>query len=671
MQSSIAAELRHRLELYRRIFEFCRNGRFSFARFVSFAPDKLRLSIGESAFRIRVPVSVEDEFIEHLVRGLENPRSMRVKVDQELSRRALRISQVDADIDPFRVRAMLASSGSQFLSRAARVHQKSFAEIGHGAGGEDTAFVANLAFTEALRRAVEPHIARQLIAASMIELSMQAYLTLNEEAEPSLRLGLKCAAMLSPLALGATAENFIKRPVSWYRTTADAVRFARRVILDPIETIDLPRVVSVISDRLSVDEGAQAAILRDTLLEMARDVMLAVALFETAPPSVLLETVSSQQALMLAVFNARRRNELLSALDRASRSRPLEALIALLKSADRVVGGDPAPLGLHGDPKERTKLAVIGAVVLALDEKSEELRSELMHRIEFIDSASPIPAYRISDDDAPLFRLPSGPRQALFYVDARNLAAWVANLGGSSAAETLARIFHRVLLAEAEALRGIEVLHVSAESILFKGDVVAMLELAIALRALIERARSLGDESVPELLGGGSEARAEAQAELLQLQERKSRIDDAIARAFDEGGTLTYLRDARGLIEERIEGVEEMNRRRAVKKEARPLELGAMLVLEQAGDGAEVDAGGGRTIYFSPVFEQLIRRSAKERIAVSTEALELWKTARAGLLTFDDRDHDGERRLFAFARDDRQERARFRFVAAEACWELM
>lgn len=671
MQNAIAAELRHRLELYRRIFDFCRAGRFSLARFVSFAPDKLRLSIGESAFRIRVPVSVENELVEDLVRGLENPRSMRTKVDQELSRRALRLAQIDADIDPFRTRAMLASSGSHFLARAARVHQKSFAEVGHGAGGEDTAFVANLAFTEAMRRAVEPNIARQLIALSMIDLSMQAYLTLDGEAEPSLRLGLKCAAMLSPLALGATTESFIKRPVSWYRTTPDAVRFARRVILDPIETIDLGRVVAAISERLLVDDGAQATILRDTLLEMARDVMLAVALFDAAPPTILLETVSSQQALMLAVLNARRRNELSASLDRATRTRPLEALLALLKNADRVTAGDPAPLGLHGDPKERTKLAAIGAVVLALDEKSEELRSELLHRIEFVDGTSSIPAYRISDDEAPLFRLPSGPRQALFYIDARNLASWVANIGGASAAETLARIFHRALLAEAKTLRGIEVLNVSAESMLFKGDVVAMLELAIALRALIERARALGDESIPELLGGSSSARLEAEAELQQLQERRSRIDDAIARAFDEGGTLTYLRDARGLIEERIEGVEEMNRRRAAKKEARPLELGAMLVVEQAGSGAEVDAGGGRTIYFSPVFEQLIRRSAKDRIAVSTEALELWKSARAGLLTFDDRDHEGERRLTAFARDDRQERARFRFVAAEACWELM
>jgi hypothetical protein len=196
-----------------------------------------------------------------------------------------------------------------------------------------------------------------------------------------------------------------------------------------------------------------------------------------------------------------------------------------------------------------------------------------------------------------------------------------------------------------------------------------VLELSIALRRIIDDARGEVEKEIPELFGGTSRVLAEADEELRELQERRDRIDDAISRAFGEGGSLTYLQDARALLEERIEAVQAMKEARLKKRSALPPEVGAMLAVAQPAE--EIDVGAGRSIYFSPVFEDLIRGTARNKVSISGEAVAVWRKARGSVLRFEEHVERGERTLTAFARDVRETRARFRFVEETSLWEIL
>jgi hypothetical protein len=494
MQSSIAKELRHRLELYQRVFDFCRTGHFSFARFVALAPDRLRLSIGDAPNAIRVPIAVEPSFATALKDALAPPQlTLTTTSDRELLRQTIRLAQLDPELDPFAVRAMLERQTPVFLERAARVHEKIFSEIGHGEGGEETAYLLHLASIEALARPVrERTLDHPALAATLVDLSLKTWLAHEDEsdrAKLSLRLGLKCATLLSPLVFAPAGTDFARNALSVYRTTPEATLLARRVILEPIETIDLERVLSTLTERLYLDEAAPRIVARDTLLELLRDALLAVVLQDARAAKIpaIADATRSLKSLKFAAQNTRIRKELAGALEPFASTKAATAATWLLGVAEQTLTGDLSPLGLHGDLKERAKIAVLGAVVYVLDEYAEKQRRALLGHLEPVsaDAISELAAsgrcYRISEDEQPLYRLPPGEREALMLIDARPLVARICTLGQRAPGETLARMLHRPLLDRAERLRGVSVVYAAAESLLLCGDLLSMIELGTYL----------------------------------------------------------------------------------------------------------------------------------------------------------------------------------------------
>jgi hypothetical protein len=548
-------EIRLRIDLYEKCFEFCRTGRFSLARFLALVPDRLRLVARDR--RLRIPVVVDGELTELWRNGFTglSPAASRPKDVQEL-RRVLRLAQLDPNLDPLLVLAWLRERGDRLVSSASRIYQRGLLEIGRGEGGEETAYLIHLLAAENMRRsAPEPH---RMLAFVAMRFAQEALLESEtiESTAISARLGLLYQATLSPFALGVEPDRLARTHLNAYRTNIHAVELARRVIQEPIEMIPLNRAIATIAKRLAVDPDVEPVMAREQRLELMRDAAM-LALLESKPPFPLLEEVCrSEQALLLHLSNERRRKLLLEAVaSRAAESPKASAALQRFLAPE-------TDLSLYGTPGERAEIAAAGAIALVLDEQVERAKRNVTALIQEVPESEweAGRAYRISCDEAPLHQLARDRQQAMLYV----------RIAHPAVQEAIEEVAHRFEVTES---RRVE------EAAAFRGDVVTLVELARA----IEHAVAEGEAERPAMLGGISHRKHEVQQEIGALDERLATVDAAMRRSAGDNEALALLIDGKSLIERQLTLLHEI----ASELSPEPVRA-AMLIAE--GDASEEEA---------------------------------------------------------------------------------
>ncbi|MEM7678949.1 MAG: hypothetical protein AAF449_23465, partial [Myxococcota bacterium] len=372
MQTSVAGEIAARLALFQSGFEFCRQGGFSFARFLALVPDRLRLALGDGGHRVRLPVTVANDAVrrleEHLPVWTSDARPGAAQSASEL-RQVVRFAQQDPGISPVGLLSWLRLSGDPLLNLLVSLYERGFGEVGRGEGGAETAYLIHLVIVELARRtildAAPDKLGASVVLTAMLDAAIAGVLTSSRVNDNHLspRLGYQLASTRSPLAFGLDADELAARPVNIYRTIPRALQLARRVVQPPVEVIPLDRVAETLAKRMLVEPELQAALLKDILLEMVRDAAL-IGTMQAYRPSgdnlsvVLSELLGSPKALMQAVFNQARRERLIGRLqEMVDGPKAVAALTDLLRGVPAVEQGDARPLGVHGNLEERALLA--------------------------------------------------------------------------------------------------------------------------------------------------------------------------------------------------------------------------------------------------------------------------------------------------------------------------
>lgn len=610
MQTSVPGEIRQRLDLYRRCFELCRHGGFSFARLCALPPERLRLAVGERGARTRVPVTVDTAIVARLERSSMRKTSTRAPAlvaDGPALRRAIRIAQVDADLSPLAVLEWMERGADDWLATIAAVERVGVSEIGRGEGGLETAYLVHLVLlrqlTELLDERGAPAALRSWAAAG-VDLGVQA-LAGSDDVDPDLplRLALQLRATTNPYVLGASEDDFERRSLTAYRTHPTALRLVRSVVVAPVEIIDLERVVGIIAKRLAVDEDARRELLRATLVELVRDALLLI-FFRSYTPvrraafAELEAVLSSEQRSTQIVFNERRRGAFRRSLDDLSGApaRAVEAVKKLLDAASSVESGDPTPLGVHGDVTLRATLAARGAVVSVLDRQTAELTKTVTSPIAYVDEQyDRSERYRIALDDRPLYSIAPTSHEAVLFIDGSELAARARS--PRSIREVLARhLFTPAAeLASTIGAGALRRVHVSQRGVGYAGDVVSIVALAEAVdeRIVAQIATTFGDVS-PDALGGRSERIDDIAAERRRLEARLEELAT--------NGSGSRSGDAETLLLDRIAMLDEEGRRIAP---APPI-VGAYVAWGEVAEPGPDDA------WFSPALLEAERGAASD-----------------------------------------------------------
>ncbi len=539
VQSSISSEIRWRVDLYTRCFEHCRTGRFSLARFLALIPDRLRLVTGQRGIGVRIPVTIEpalsdlwaDSF------GARSAAFVRTQDPKEL-RRTLRIAQLDPELDPLALLGWLRERGDPILASLGHLYRRALSEVGRGEGGEEAAYLVHMVATEQLARAIPSgEVSSRLLAFALVQLAQGVLLASEETASISARLGYLFQATLTPFALGADEEQLARRHLNCYRTTAEAVELAQRVIQEPVEMIPLRRVVGTIARRLSLDPEVAPVLRREVLLEMIRDASMLALLQLQSPLPVLAEVCRSEQALLQHVLNERRRKILLDAISARAPESPkaIAALTRLLAAVGAVEAGDPRPLGLHGGLDARAELAAAGAVALVLDGMVDRLKRDVTALVQEVpeDEWRQGRAYRIALEEAPLYRLAEGRPQAMLLADLSE---------APSVAARVAELAHRPDLAIEPSRAG---------AVVLRGDVVAVVELVLQLLRIAGEQPVDPGSPARDVLGGTPRRLDEVRAESAALAERIATVDAAIRRTSDRE-SLALLVDGKSMLEKQL-----------------------------------------------------------------------------------------------------------------------
>ncbi len=575
MQASVTGEVRWRFELYKRIFEFCKEGQFSYARFLALVPDRLRLAVGDQGARVRIPVAIADDLTRAwrivLPGGEGNMPIAGVKDPQEL-RRVIRFAQLDAEIEPLSLLAWLRAHGDALLKIVSELYLKAFSEIGAGEGGEEAAYLTHLLITSSTREALSERgvgSAWPVVASALLDLGLKGFLETDRVRAESMsaRLGFQYAATLSPFSLGAIGDDVAKRALNAYRTNSEAVRFAKRVLQEPFEIIPLSKVVDVLTERMMVDPQLHQQLLRDVYLDRLRDTSLVVTLQRFVPgahdPSEPVSAMAgSGRALLQTAFNARRRKLVIDRLQGAQ-SKPERALLGLLSAAERIEAGDADALGVHGNIRERAQLAAMGAVLLVLDERTEQLKQDvtaLVHHVDPDDVKEEYEegrCYLLALDQRPLYLLVRRRKEALIYIEVSGLAEHVSALKPRSMGDFLWRYFYQPLFDAYEGLRGhkdtaLSLCLTSGAALAFRGDVVAVVTLAEEIRKVLHALDRALTAPVSDVLGGSSPVSEEAAQELERLRVRLTGMERAMDRVAKDRASVAMLRDGKALLESRI-----------------------------------------------------------------------------------------------------------------------
>ena len=638
MQTSVAAEIASRLELFQQGFAFCRQGGFSFARFLALVPDRLRLALGDGGHRVRIPVTVASDVTARLARCMPewraDARPSPVASTAEL-RRVVRLAQLDPGIDPLGLMSWLRLNGDPLVSLLASLYERGFAEVGRGEGGAETAYLVHLVTVELARRltADQPgeRLESQVLLTSMFDAAVEGVLTSSrvDDRQLSPRLAYQLAATCSPLAFGADPDQVAARPVNAYRTIPRAVQLARRVIQPPLEVIPLERVAETIAKRLVVEPTLETALLKDVLLELIRDSALVAvtqhhSLRGSAVVDALRPLVCSPSVLVQSVFNHPRRERLMRQLASAEQDKPIEALMKLLDGAPLVEQGDASPLGVHGRVEERSLLASKGAICLVLEAHAEALKRDVNALVEWLapDEAKVAVregrCYRLGLDAAPLFSLPDRQQEAFLYFDASELVRRTAERRAAALGDLVSRFLMEPLMERFIAVRAadesaLRLVHIGPDQAGFAGDVRVVFELAEAAREVVKGLQAELRRPVADVLGGTPNVVSEAEEEIRRVEERILVVDGALRRTPRDDDSAQLLQDSRLMLERRLAALTEARRRAGGIGHDEDVDVGMYVSFGAAAVSIPVPSGvvSGDAVWFSPHIMEARRGCAR------------------------------------------------------------
>ena len=640
MQTSVAGEIASRLELFEKSFAFCRQGGFSFARFLALVPDRLRLALGDEGHRVRIPVTVAPAVVDELARRLPDwPVTARPSsVDGPPTlRRVVRLAQLDSGINPIGLLWWLREHADGLVSLFASAYRRGFSEVGRGEGGAETAYLVHLMTVELARRQVAARLGErieaQAILTSIVDAAIEGALNSRDvdDHQLSTRLAYQLAATRSALAFGADPDQVASRPANAYRTIPRAVQLARRVIQPPLEVIPLDRVASTVSKRLLVEAPLRTALLKDLLLELVRDAALVAALQAYRPhkgglAEVLAPALSAPNQLVQHVFNHRRRMQLIDGLKsgRAEAPKPVEALLRLLDGAPAVEQGDPAPLGVHGHVEERALLAARGAICLVLETHAEALKRDVNALVEWLEPSESRVAYlegrcyRLGLDGRPLFQLPERRRDAFVFVDASELVRRTAERRPAALGDLVSRYLMGPLLERYKTIRAADqasfrLVHLGPDQAGFAGDIGVAIEFAESARLVIFELQAHLGQPVADVLGGSSRAVGEADEEIAEVEARIQAVDLALHRTPKEDDSVQLLHDSRLLLEKRLAVLTEARRRLAGLSQAEDVDVGIYIAYGATAVAVPIPSGvvDADAVWFSPHIMEARRGCAR------------------------------------------------------------
>jgi len=614
VKSSVGGEVRWRVALHAEIGALCQTAKASYARFLALVPDRLRLARGDSITTVQVPVAVDPALVRLAADAFADPSLPIAGPIASDPRRILRLAQLDADIDLFWLDRWYAVHGSELIRRLAQVYNKGFDEVGHGEGGEETAYLVHLTVVDILRQAVltvahERRSAMATLASTIIDVAMQAALEPAGKPRDNLpaRLGLQFSATLSPIALGAAASELGPRALHAYRTLPAAIELGSRVFRTNVELIDVAEVQSTFKERLRRDPASQTALTRQILLEMIRDCALVLLLQNPAVgnASTALRSIASSERWLTAVVDQDgQRKEVLSLIKQApfAGQKPAATLTGLLERTSKVLAGETSLLGAHGNLTERADLAAAGGIALCLDQIGATVGDEIRQIISAVPAESIALAhlegrcYRISWDEAPLYRTPKDTRQAMMFVDTSDLAARFLDTQADAALTNAKELLYAPLFGLANGLAGPEqaglrVCRFAEDGVAFEGDVVALVHLALGAMRLVDGSNAARDAGVTDALGGTTSRQAAIDAELTEMDGRLNDLEKALHATPAEAKKNLLNVEHQSLVQQRG-ALTKTRDRVAQRATGRHLDVGVFLTLGEPALRVDAPLGG-------------------------------------------------------------------------------
>lgn len=581
MQSSVAAEIEWRLSLYRNILDFCREGQFTLGRFLALVPSRLRLAVGESAAKTRIPVAISGKLVDHWKHLLPNRETIpAVFRDEADLRRAIRFSQIDSDVDPVAAAGWLGKFGSRFIGDAGTVYLKGFGEIGTGEGGEETAYLVHLMIAESFRRAASDSgpdaRMRQTLAPQILQLAVQALMESGAVDSDSLpaRLGFQFAVTVSPLSTGITAQELLKSPVNPYRTNASAVELAEKLLPTAVENTGLEELRGLLAKKLLADPAQKAIMCRDLLAEAVRDILILVLLQNWNGP--LKDTVApgrkaaaSGEFLLRCLTETSPRSQFHGWVMKAAPSagKAFTVLEMLVAKAPQILAGGTEPLGRAGDLAARAQLVAAGAIVMVLDGRIERMKQDFLALVEFIPGAEQEQlwksgeCYRIDLSQEPLYLIPEFRQEAHLFVDLKDFTKRTASIKEASMGDFLRRYFYTPIFELARRLQdgdpqSLAISNIVGDAVGFRGSIAPMVSLALGIREILKNAATELEKDLPEFLGGKPEVLEEIEQEIASWQRRIDEIDGALKSAAPGTPHFEHLTQAKKSLREKLAELE-------------------------------------------------------------------------------------------------------------------
>jgi len=665
MQASVAGEIRWRLGIYDKVFELCRAGDFSYARFLALLPDQLRLARGAQGDTLEIPVGVPagltDRWTEWLsARTASEPAALPSRPDG--LRRWLRLAQLHPELDPLALHHWMSAGAEPLLSSLAQVHEQGLAEVGRGQGGLQVAYLSHLALLSSLAKvlgAAAPGMAAVL--AELLPLGWQeAGQRVGAAGGLPARLAYQMVLTTSLPALGVDHHQWQGLPANPRRTTAEALQMVSKIIAEPVETLPLARVVSTVSRRLLAEPRLRVALLKEQLAEQVRDAALLLLARSYEPGRTesvgpLLTITSSAQELVRAQYHHGRRQEVLTWLQAPARRahRAAKALSALLQGAEQVAAGDSEPLGVHADLEGRAQLAAQGALLAGLDSYTQTLLEDVTRLMVWVPAEqvqseySAGRAYRLADEASPIHLLAPQERQAALHIDLPRVPA--ARLDRDLLTPFMRRV--RAEPALIEAALGMH--HVAV-----LGPITEVLQLSQYTLGLIEAWAADARAPVKPVLGGENEQNRLRKAEIRRLDQRIREVEAALRSTETQPSAKVLLKDSHALLLEQRELLTDVLARRM--HGARPASAQVCLGVSY-GEVAQ----GGDTVWVSQTLAEAAAIAEATKHAepegeasdaiclVAPRALAAYETARVGLSASTSTDRPGWVRREVFTRDGR------------------
>ena len=545
--ASTADRVLWRLSVYDSIHRACGAAGIAPLRFLTFRPDKLRLRIGESQARAQVPIVFAADLADRLTsllppaipRGIAGP----LHLDRDGLRRAIALSQLDADIDPIDIATWTGTDA--FLDAMGNLYERFLDEARATGSGEETAALFQLVLFSSLRNVLLHHVGASErflgMAAHLAHLADRALAATVDRCGDGLsaRLGLLLAASCSPIALMGQASAVVARPGNIYRTIPAAYERARDLVrgqLDREGGADLQALRALIAAELLSNPQRRRDLVRSVVADGARDLALLSTLTQGTE---LRDIASGSAALGDALFGPLGPDRLGARLRRHPRAaeEPLPRLAALVDSVSAIVAGDTGALGPLGSIDARADLAAAGALLLALDEVTLEQGSRALASVRPVAEADAERAradgraYYFSLDDEPLFRLPRARDEAFLFADMKDFTKRTAAIREESMADFLKERFYDPILNHCAQLgraprARVAVVNLLGDAVACRGDIESMVALSVFIRRLLQDAASEMGTAAQTLKPEDAAIVREIDAELQRVTQQLARVPE-------------------------------------------------------------------------------------------------------------------------------------------------